>query len=156
LALSTNLAEPLGESGLLRADSLKIWSTFLVSTGSYPSLNLDTTGVGTVSRAGTTLLVDTMNKIGLEQVLSAGLSRWRGLLATRRRQPPRPAHPQGLAALGLRQTRAAARPGAAGQSPRRKEKTPSARNRFLALIEHMFYPAMDRILAHTSTNRTLE
>jgi hypothetical protein len=61
------------------ADSPTIWSTFLVNnpTGSYPSLNLDTAGVGVVSHAGATLLVDTVGTTGLEQALSTGLSRWR-------------------------------------------------------------------------------
>jgi hypothetical protein len=64
---------------LLRADSLKIWSTFLVSNPirSYPSPNLDTAGAGVVSHAGATLLVDTVRKTGLEQALSIALARWR-------------------------------------------------------------------------------
>jgi hypothetical protein len=64
---------------LLRADSLTIWSTFLVSktTGSYPSLNLDTAGTNVVSYAGAVVLADTIRTIGLEQALSAALSRWR-------------------------------------------------------------------------------
>ncbi len=47
------------------------------TTGSYPSLNLDTAGVGIVSHAGATVLLDTIGKTGLEQELSAALSWWR-------------------------------------------------------------------------------
>lgn len=74
----------LGESGLLRADSLKIWSTFLVSkpTGSYPVLDLDTAGTNAVSQAGATVLVDTIRATGLDQALTAALSRWRAPTAT--------------------------------------------------------------------------
>ena len=64
---------------MLRADSLTIWSTFLVSntTGSYPSPHLDTAGTGIVSHAGATVLVQTIRTTGLEQALSTALSRWR-------------------------------------------------------------------------------
>lgn len=47
------------------------------STGSYPSLTVDTAGTGVVSQAGATLLVETVRKTGLDRALSAALDRWR-------------------------------------------------------------------------------
>ena len=47
------------------------------TTGSYPSLKVDTAGGGVVSQAGATLLVETMRKVGLDRAMSAALARWR-------------------------------------------------------------------------------
>lgn len=47
------------------------------TTGSYPSLKVDTTGTAVVSNAGSTLLIETARKTGLRQALSTALSRWR-------------------------------------------------------------------------------
>ena len=64
---------------MLRVISCELRSTFLVmnTTGSYPLLKLDITGAGLVSNAGATLLVAAMAKVGLDQVLSSALQRWR-------------------------------------------------------------------------------
>lgn len=45
--------------------------------GLYPSLAVDASGSGVVSRAGTVVLVDTATKIGLDRALSVALSAWR-------------------------------------------------------------------------------
>ena len=47
------------------------------TTGSYPLLKVDPAGVGVVSQAGATLLVETVRKVGLERALSTALARWR-------------------------------------------------------------------------------
>lgn len=47
------------------------------STGSYPSLKVDTAGKGVVSQAGATLLVETARRTGLDRALSTALGRWR-------------------------------------------------------------------------------
>jgi hypothetical protein len=47
------------------------------TTGSYPSLEVGTAGVGVVSQAGATLLTQTISTIGWQQALSTALARWR-------------------------------------------------------------------------------
>ena len=51
------------------------------STGSYPSLTVDTTAKRVVSHAGAVLLAATVMKIGLDRELSAALRPWRRPLA---------------------------------------------------------------------------
>jgi hypothetical protein len=52
------------------------------STGSYPSLSVDTTGTGVVSQAGAVTLLRTAEKTGLAAALSTALAPWRRPLAT--------------------------------------------------------------------------
>ena len=47
------------------------------STGSYPSLTVDTTAKRVVTHAGAVLLAATANTIGLDRELSAALRPWR-------------------------------------------------------------------------------
>src|SRR4051794_6593499 len=47
------------------------------STGSYPSLTVDTTGKRVVSQAGAVLLVAAAGEVGLDRALSAALAPWR-------------------------------------------------------------------------------
>ena len=51
------------------------------STGSYPSLTVDTTAKRVVFHAGAVLLATTVRKIGLDRELSAALRPWRRSLA---------------------------------------------------------------------------
>jgi hypothetical protein len=51
------------------------------STGSYPSLTVDTTAKRVGSHAGAVLLAATVRKIGLDRELSAALRPWRRPLA---------------------------------------------------------------------------
>ncbi|MPY84536.1 MAG: IS1380 family transposase, partial [Actinophytocola sp.] len=59
-------------------------STFLVgkSTGPYPSLSVDTAGIGIVSQAGAVALLRTAEKTGLTRALSAAVAPWRKPSAT--------------------------------------------------------------------------
>ena len=51
------------------------------STGSYPSLNVDTTAKRVVSHAGAVLLAATAGRVGLDRELSAALRPWMRPLA---------------------------------------------------------------------------
>ena len=51
------------------------------STGSYPSLNVDTTAKRVVSHAGAVLLAATARRVGLDQELSTALRTWKRPLA---------------------------------------------------------------------------
>lgn len=64
---------------MLRVISCELGSTFLVrkTTGLYPGLKVDASGVGVVSNAGAALLVAAMSKVGLDRMLSGALGRWR-------------------------------------------------------------------------------
>lgn len=52
------------------------------STGGYPSLSVDTAGIGIVSQAGAVTLLRTAEKTGMTTTLSAALGPWRKPLAT--------------------------------------------------------------------------
>jgi len=52
------------------------------SIGCYPRVRVDTSRVAAVGQAGGVLLTETVRVSGLDQALSAGLSRWRKPLAT--------------------------------------------------------------------------
>ncbi|MQA76741.1 MAG: IS1380 family transposase, partial [Solirubrobacterales bacterium] len=52
------------------------------STGPYPSLSVDTAGIGIVSQAGAVALLRTAEKTGLTRALSAAVAPWRKPSAT--------------------------------------------------------------------------
>lgn len=51
------------------------------STGFYPDIQVDDRGAGIVSQAGTTLLIETLRAVGLDQALRDGLRPWHKPLA---------------------------------------------------------------------------
>lgn len=51
------------------------------STGFYPSIHVDDRGTGIVSQAGATVLLETIQAIGMDSILKAALAPWKKPLA---------------------------------------------------------------------------